>query len=165
MTARAQPMRGEAMHPAADAAAIPSRGAVRAPSAPSLVPGNVAWLRAEQPAYPQRIAVRAQARVVIVRVADIVRIDSEDNYVRLWADRPYLHKETLAALMARLDPACFLRIHRSHAVAIDAVRELHPGVHGEYVLVLSGGVRVASGRSYKAGIQRAFGLGHDAAPA
>jgi len=108
--------------------------------------------------YVSRIAVRSLNRLVIVPVSTIVRLEAEDNYVRIWADRPYLHKDTLTALVAKLDPARFLRVHRSHAVAIDAVRELHPQLHGEYLIVLADGTEITSGRSYKTKIQDAFGL-------
>ncbi len=113
----------------------------------------------ERSAYLSRIAVRSLNRLVIVPVSSIIRLEAEDNYVRIWADRPYLHKDTLTALVAKLDPHRFLRVHRSHAVAIDAVRELHPQVHGEYLIVMSDGSEVTSGRSFKARVQDAFGLG------
>jgi len=106
-----------------------------------------------------RIAVKSVNRIVIVQVTDIVRIEAEDNYVRLWADRPYLHKETLTGLIARLDAALFLRVHRSHAVNISAVRELRPLLHGEYLIVLGNGTEITSGRSYRTAIQDAYGLG------
>ena len=105
-----------------------------------------------------RIAVRSINRIVIVPVGEIVRLEAEDNYVRIWAERPYLHKETLTGLMQRLDPLAFLRIHRSHAVNIALVRELRPQLHGEYVVALADGTELTSGRSYRGRIQRAFGL-------
>ena len=105
-----------------------------------------------------RVAVRSLDRIVIVRVQAITRLEADDNYVRIWADRMYLHKETLAGLCARLDPLQFLRIHRSHAVRIDSVRELVPRLHGEYLLRLDGGVQLISGRSYRAQIRAVFGL-------
>ena len=108
--------------------------------------------------YVSRIAVKSVNRIVIVPVANIVRLEAEDNYVRLWADRPYLHKETLTRLLSFLDPAEFLRIHRSHAVNIQSVRELRPLLHGEYLVVLTGGTELTSGRSYRGVIQQAFGL-------
>ena len=108
--------------------------------------------------YLTRIAVRSLARIVIVPVQDIVRLEAEDNYVRIWADRAYLHKETLTGLVARLDPNEFLRVHRSHAVNLRLVRELHPLLHGEFRIVLSNGTEITSGRSYRQPIQRAFGL-------
>ena len=105
-----------------------------------------------------RIPVRSMNRIIIVPVASIVRVQAEDNYVRIWADRPYLHKETLSGLMLALDPAEFLRIHRSHAVNIRLVRELRPLLHGEYAVTLADGTELTSGRSYRAPIQAAFGL-------
>src|SRR4051812_49094389 len=50
----------------------------------------------------RRIAVRAIGRIVIVPVETIVRLEAQDNYVRIWAERTLLHKETLTALCARL---------------------------------------------------------------
>ena len=108
--------------------------------------------------YLTRIAVRSLARIVIVPVHDIVRLEAEDNYVRIWAERAYLHKETLTGLCARLDPREFLRVHRSHAVNLRLVRELHPLVHGEFRIVLANGTEITSGRSYRQSIQRVFGL-------
>jgi two-component system LytT family response regulator len=104
------------------------------------------------------IPVRSLDRIVIVRVQNIVRLEADDNYVRIWADRMYLHKETLAGLVARLDPGQFVRVHRSHAVRIDCVRELVPMAHGEYLLRLSNGVEIVSGRSYRSAVRSTFGL-------
>ena len=108
--------------------------------------------------YLSRIAVRSLTRIVIVPVHELVRLEAEDNYVRIWADRAYLHKETLTSLVSRLDPHEFLRVHRSHAVNLRLVRELHPLTHGEFRIVLANGVEITSGRSYRQAIQRAFGL-------
>jgi two-component system LytT family response regulator len=105
-----------------------------------------------------RIPVKSTHRIVIVPVATIVRLEAEDNYVRLWADRPYLHKDTLTHLMSRLDPESFVRIHRSHAVNVAAVRELRPQLHSEFLIILANGTELTSGRSYRASIQEAFGL-------
>jgi two-component system LytT family response regulator len=105
-----------------------------------------------------RIAVRSVGRVVIVPVQGIVRLEAEDNYVRIWADRPYLHKETLTGLVERLDQARFVRVHRSHAVNVEFVRELQSHLHGEYTITLADGAQIVSGRSYRVHVQQAFGL-------
>ena len=114
---------------------------------------------ASGPPWLTRIPVRSVHRIVIVPVATIVRLEAEDNYVRIWAERPFLHKETLTSLCSRLDPAVFLRVHRSHAVNLTLVRELRPQLHGEYTIVLADGTAIVSGRSYRARIQQVFGLG------
>jgi two-component system LytT family response regulator len=108
--------------------------------------------------YAQRIAVRSVNRIVIVPVDDIVRLEAEDNYVRIFAGRTHLHKETLTRLCTRLDPAQFLRIHRSHAISLRVLRELVPQPHGEFRFVLDDGTELRSGRSYRARIEAALGL-------
>ena len=123
-----------------------------------------AYLHASAPPLPTlrrylaRIAVRARDRIVIVPTADITRIDAEGNYVRLWADRSWLYKDTLTRLCARLDPAEFLRVHRSHAVHVKAVRELVPRSHGEFRMRLADGTELTSGRMYREAIRAAFAL-------
>jgi DNA-binding LytR/AlgR family response regulator len=114
---------------------------------------------AAMPRSVVRIPVKSVNRIVILQVREIVRLEAEDNYVRIWTDRPYLHKETLTGLLTRLEPATFLRVHRSHAVNIGAVRELRPLPHGEYLIILGNGTELTSGRSYRPQIQAVFGLG------
>lgn len=133
----------------------PRRDGVAA-SDPADVPAPA---RGEGPPWLTRIPVRSVHRIVIVPVDTIVRLEAEDNYVRIWAERPFLHKETLTSLCSRLDPAVFLRVHRSHAVNLTLVRELRPQLHGEYTIVLADGTSIVSGRSYRARIQQVFGLG------
>ncbi|GIK87492.1 MAG: hypothetical protein BroJett026_29730 [Betaproteobacteria bacterium] len=104
--------------------------------------------------------MRARERIVVVPTAELVRIDAEGNYVRLWtAERSWLHKATLTWITARLDPQEFLRVHRSHTVRLRAVRELLPRLHGEFRLRLSDGSEITSGRAYRDAIRAAFGLG------
>ncbi len=134
---------------------------VHIPSAqPSTAPGESPFSGAAGggSVFLTRIPVRSVNRIVIVPVANVIRLEAEDNYVRIWADRPYLHKQTLSGLMQTLDPAEFLRVHRSHAVNIRLVRELRPLLHGEYVIGLADGTELTSGRSYRSRIQDAFGL-------
>ena len=141
--------------------ALPSPSALLAESTPAGTrerdpPDESASLSAQ--GYLTRIAVRSLSRIVIVPVHEIIRLEADDNYVRIWADRAYLHKETLTSLVSRLDPREFLRVHRSHAVNVRLVRELHPLLHGEFRIVLANGTEITSGRSYRQAIQRAFGL-------
>jgi len=129
----------------------------RLPGTPASHPGSrtpVAvpelWLRP--------IAVRTRERIVIVPTESITRVDAEGNYVRLWAGHSLLHKETLSDLCARLDPAEFLRVHRSHAINLRAVVDLVPRQHGEFRIRLADGAAITSGRLFKDAVRHAFGL-------
>ena len=49
---------------------------------------------------------------------------------------------------ASLDPERFLRIHRSHIVNVQRIKQLWSVAHGQYVIELQSGERLQSGRTY-----------------
>ena len=114
---------------------------------------------AAQAEYPPRLAVTVGARIHLVDVASIERVDAHANYVELHlGGRSLLLRETLSNLEARLDPRRFLRVHRSHLVQLEAIVEAHPQESGRFALRLRSGARVNSGRSHGAKLRAALGL-------
>jgi two-component system LytT family response regulator len=97
----------------------------------------------------KRLAVRSAGKTMFVDVADIDWIEAAENYVQLHAGRTeHLVHVTMNALEKSLDPELFLRIHRSVIVNVRRIKELQPVMHGEYVITLSNGTRLQSGRMY-----------------
>jgi two-component system, LytTR family, response regulator len=104
--------------------------------------------------YSERIIVRAGGRIVFLRTAEIGWVEAASNYVRIHAgQKEYLLRETMTALEARLDPAEFVRIHRSTMVRVDRIRELEPLFQGDYVVILTDGTRLTSSRGYRERLQ------------
>ncbi|CAN5817808.1 LytTR family DNA-binding domain-containing protein [soil metagenome] len=104
--------------------------------------------------YAERLVVRSGGRIVILRVAEIDWVEAASNYVRIHAgDREYLLRETMTALEAKLNPAEFVRIHRSTIVRVDRIRELEPLFQGDYVVILESGTRLTSSRGYREKLQ------------
>ncbi|HEX2079342.1 MAG TPA: LytTR family DNA-binding domain-containing protein [Longimicrobium sp.] len=102
------------------------------------------------PAYLERVLVRAGTRAVFLRVDEVDWLQAEENYVRLHAGREsYLVRGTLAGLEERLDPARFIRVHRSHIVNVASIRELHPWSHGDWMIVLRDGRELMLSRRYR----------------
>ncbi len=107
-------------------------------------------LRARGRPYPARFTARDGERFVLVRAAEIVFVESEGNYVRLnTKDGRFRMRATLLDLMTRLDPKQFARIHRGTVVNFDAVREIRPGLHGDFEVLLRGGRTLRMSRSYR----------------
>jgi two-component system LytT family response regulator len=102
-----------------------------------------------QPRYLSRIALRAGGKISFVGVEDILYVQAAENYVQLHlkGSRHLLHVP-IATLESSLDPSMFLRIHRSLVVNLRHVQELETGPHGEYIVLLHGGARLQSSRSY-----------------
>ena len=97
----------------------------------------------------KRLAIRAAGRTFFVQVTEIDWIEAAENYVQLHVGHAqHLLHVTMAALENSLDPERFLRIHRSIIVNVTRIKELQPITHGEYIVTLSNGVRLQSGRNY-----------------
>ncbi len=106
------------------------------------------------PHYLSRIMVRAAQVRTVVEVSDIDWIEANGDYLSLHCGRQvHLHRETLGALEQRLDPAHFVRIHRSTIVRISQVKQMEPYFHGDYVLTLHSGKRLRLSRTYRARLQ------------
>lgn len=99
--------------------------------------------------YLRRLAVRSTGKIVFLGIEEVDWIGGAENYVEVHAGRTaHLLHVTLSALEQSLDPAVFLRIHRSIIVNCGRIKEMQPGAHGEYVITLRDGVRLQSGRTY-----------------
>ena len=105
-----------------------------------------------------RFLARRGTKHYFVRVAESDWIEAEGNYVRLQTgDKSHLIRETRKAVEATLDPAEFLRIHRSALVAVDRMQSIEARAHGEYVVTMKGGAQLVSSRGYRDGIRRLLG--------
>jgi two-component system, LytTR family, response regulator len=99
--------------------------------------------------HVSRFPVRANGEIYFVRVDDVDWIDAEGNYVALHAaGRRHLVRDTIKSLESRLDPAKFVRVHRSAIINVDRLRKLQPYFHGEYVITLQDGTTLTSSRTY-----------------
>ena len=100
--------------------------------------------------YAERLVVRSAGRIFFLRCDELDWIEAAGNYLRLYAGKEeHLLRETMGALEARLDPEKFIRVHRSAIVNLDRIREMQPGLQGEYVILLRSGARVTLSRGYR----------------
>jgi two-component system LytT family response regulator len=110
----------------------------------------LAELRAGPPSYLARFVASLAGRLRVIPVEDVIWIEAADNYVQVHtAAGSALVRETMKTLEARLDPARFVRVHRSAIVAIGRVRELRPLDSGDYKVVLDGGHATTMSRTYR----------------
>lgn len=105
----------------------------------------------------KRIAIRMSGRTHFIDVDDIEWIKAAENYVELHAgETSHLLHGGINKLEEWLDPETFMRIHRSFIVNTARVKEVAPsGIStGEYILTLSSGTRLKSGRKYDQQVRR-----------
>ena len=112
----------------------------------------------EPPTALRRLAVRNNGQVLFLAPREVEWIEAAGNYVRLNANgETHLLRETMSGVEAKLPREGFLRIHRSAIVNLEAVRELQPGAHGDFVVVLQSGKRLPLSRGCRERLEEALG--------
>ena len=99
---------------------------------------------------PERFLVRKLRREFLIAANDIAWLQAEANYVGLHVNgRDYLLRSTLTDFLGQLDPARFVRVHRSYAVNLDAIAVIEPTDSGDARLVMKDGSTVPCSRRYR----------------
>ena len=102
-----------------------------------------------------RIIVRGSGRVFFQPVEEVDWIEAADYYARLHAGaKTHLVRETLTALENQLDPARFLRVHRSAIVNVSRVSALRPDWRNRHEILLHDGTVVPLSRGRKKAVER-----------
>ncbi|MGV3573490.1 MAG: LytTR family DNA-binding domain-containing protein [Ramlibacter sp.] len=104
-------------------------------------------------ARPERFLVRKLRKEFLIAAADIEWLQAQGNYVGLHVNgHDYLLRSTLADFLLQLDPARFVRVHRSYAVNLDRVAEIEPLEAGDARLRMKDGSQVPCSRRYRAAL-------------
>jgi two-component system LytT family response regulator len=97
-----------------------------------------------------RLLLSERGKVVVLAMRDIEFVQAAAKYVKIYAaGRCYSFRHSLGQLEHRLDPACFVRVHRSTLVNVEHIAEMHPLFHGDYELILRRGTRLTLSRRYR----------------
>ena len=130
----------------------PARPAEPAETTPSPRPAGGGWL--------ERIPVEMRGQVRVVPVEEIEYVTASGPYAELHtAERGFVIRERMQALEERLDPARFLRIHRSVIVRLDRIDALLRGGGGDYAVRLKNGVKLRVSRTRVEELERRMGVG------
>ena len=99
-----------------------------------------------------RVLIRDGAKVHVIASARIDYIEAQDDYISIRSEgKSYLKSQTLAELEAQLDPAKFLRVHRSYLLNIDGIRRIEAATKDSHVAILRDDTRIPVS---KAGYQK-----------
>jgi two-component system LytT family response regulator len=105
--------------------------------------------------YVSRFTVQTGSRIQIVVAEDVEWIGAAGDYVELHVSgHSILLRETMSSLEQRLDPAKFLRIHRSRIVQSRGILELRSIENREFTVKLSDGSEHRSSRTYADRLER-----------
>jgi two-component system, LytTR family, response regulator len=107
---------------------------------------------------PERIVVKDGPRVHVIPIDKLDYAEAQDDYVALHSGgKSYLKQQPIASLEALLDPARFVRIHRSVIVNLERVARIEPYGKESRLAILSDGARLPVSRSGYAKLLEAMG--------
>jgi len=93
--------------------------------------------------HPRRIVVKDGTRVHIIPIGQLDYAEAQDDYVALHSGgKSYLKQQTISSLQATLDPARFVRVHRSYIVNLDRVAKIEPYTKDTRIAVLADGAQI-----------------------
>ena len=96
----------------------------------------------------ERVLIRDGAQVHVIPVNRLDYVEAQDDYVSFKADgKQYLKDQTLANVEASLDPACFVRIHRSYILNIERIARVELYAKDSRVAILRDGTRLPVSRA------------------
>jgi two-component system response regulator AlgR len=109
-------------------------------------------------AHVEEFWVPDHSGLVRIAASDIQRITAERDYMRLHLGaRSWLIHRTIAKLEEDLDPALFLRVHRSVILRRDTIAGLYRDEGGHWTARLNDGAEQRIGRSYVEEVKRFAG--------
>jgi two-component system LytT family response regulator len=109
--------------------------------------------------YLERLAVEMRGKVRSIPVDQIDYIVASGPYAELHVgDKRHLIREAMQTLEERLDPARFMRVHRSVIVRLALVEMLHRGAGGDYEVQLKGGLKIRVSRSRREALEQWLGV-------
>jgi two-component system LytT family response regulator len=97
----------------------------------------------------KRFSVKLGERIFIIPDHEIVYFHSEDKYTFLnTTEKNYIVPFTLKELEARLDPECFIRVHRGSIVNIVHIGSIHKWFGGRLLIKMKNGKEFTVSQNY-----------------
>ena len=98
--------------------------------------------------FLERIVVKDGTTVHVIPAGKLDAAEAQDDYVSLRSDgRNWLKQQTIASLETALDPARFLRAHRSWLVNIERIVRVEPNTKDTWIAILRDGSQIPMSRS------------------
>ena len=102
----------------------------------------------------QKIVIKDRDVIHMIEQHNIDWVDAAGDYMCLHVEgETIIMRSTLKALLKRLDPTVFQRVHRSTIVNLDRIEKIIPFTKGEFYLELNNKERIKVSRNYNSTIK------------
>jgi two-component system LytT family response regulator len=105
------------------------------------------------------VVVKEGGNIRIIPVNEIQYIEAYDDYVKIYtAKEMFLKKKTMSFYEQALDPALFVRVHRSYLLQLSQLTRIEPLEKDTHIALLKNGVRIPLSKSGYTKLKSVLGL-------
>jgi two-component system, LytTR family, response regulator len=98
--------------------------------------------------YLDRVVIKTGQKISIIPAEEIVYIEAQDDYTMLYtAKGKFLKQKTMKYFEENLNPADFIRIHRSYFVRLSGIKQIELFEKESYRVILQDGTKLPVSRS------------------
>ncbi len=110
-------------------------------------------------AQQNRIVVKTGSKVKIIPVHDIQFIEADDDFVKITTQEgSFLKNKTMNFYEQSLDPAQFVRVHRSYILHINQITKIEPYQKETHLAILRNGQQIPVSKTGYAKLKVVLGL-------
>ncbi|GGB25238.1 LytR/AlgR family response regulator transcription factor [Puia dinghuensis] len=114
---------------------------------------------AQSPAQQQRIVVKTGGKIKIIPLEDIHYLEAADDYVKIHTKTgAFLKNRTMSFFEKSLDPAQFVRTHRSYILNVQQVTRIDPYEKDSHLCILQSGASVPVSKAGYIKLKSVLGL-------
>ena len=105
-------------------------------------------LAAQPPGKLERLLIRDRNQVHVLALDTVACVEAQDDYICIYSQgKRYLKTQSLSELEARLDPALFVRVHRSWIINLGHLKNIERLAKDSFVAVLHSGQQIPISRA------------------
>ena len=120
---------------------------------------HLAGTLAQAPVSPDRIVVKTGTKVKIIPVKDIHFLEADDDFVRIVTDEGgFLKNKTLQYYEKALDPALFVRVHRSYLLHVNRITRIDPYQKESHLAILRDGKQIPVSKTGYVRLKEVLGI-------
>ena len=113
----------------------------------------------KQPEEQNRIVIKDGSEISIIPTSELEYLEAYDDYVKIHhKGKVHLKKKTMNYFEQLLNPAIFIRIHRSYILNINELAKIESFEKNSYLAILRSGKRIPISRTAYAPLKEILGI-------
>ncbi|HMG82350.1 MAG TPA: response regulator [Ferruginibacter sp.] len=122
-------------------------------------PEQLLQIASNLPTQNNRVVVKNGNKIKIIPATDIVYLEAADDYVKIYTkEGGFLKNKTMNYFEETLDPALFVRTHRSYIINVQEVTRIDQNEKDSHIALLRSGVKIPVSRNGYTKLKIVLGL-------